>query len=372
MEDFSNCFPFYFDDEITIPDILPDQMNNEVPFQFKFPQIDKNDCEAVVLVDNQEIYEVHHYIDKLNYEALNMQITAQYNNSLKAKNWLDFSMSKNNCKPQDSCLTSSRWLSSPQTSMINEEIDDEKSLDTKAIADSEQNKLFENDDQIYWRSGESQEANTQFESDDSKYFKIDKNSKGKKGGFRRKQSEDDVSSIILFEYQRAISKQLEIENGVIMKSKPGRERKNPYLTSSKIDSAIREFIITKLLGVIGNQKWLNRKDLLVTAYFRVIKKIPKFIVEKCSTKNLYKRNIPSQYIIAFVESSTSFAFASGGINHQRIIEDFIEFIIIYFSEVKWEEIINRIINHSSHKSKINKIISFWYHSYFKIMSKHKF
>ena len=161
-----------------------------------------------------------------------------------------------------------------------------------------------------------------------------------------------MSLMIISEYQRAVNKQIEIENGVILKSRPGRERKNPYLISSEIGAEIRQFITEKkIICVINNQKWLGRKDLLVTAYFRVIKKIPKFIVERCSTKNLYKRNQSNQFIIAFVEASTAFSFAWGGVNFERILEDFVEFIIIYFSEAKCEKIINNIIKHWCSKSK---------------------
>lgn len=86
----------------------------------------------------------------------------------------------------------------------------------------------------------------------------------------------------------------------------------------------------------------KRKDLIVTAYFRAIKKLPYFLVEECCTKNLYKSSEMMHYTRAFVEASSSFQFAMSGDSNEETdkldmvqsMKDFIEFIVIYFPQEK--------------------------------------
>lgn len=96
----------------------------------------------------------------------------------------------------------------------------------------------------------------------------------------------------------------------------------------------------------------RRKDLIVTAYFRAIKKLPYFLVEEWCTKNLYKSSEMGHYIRAFVEASASFHCVVSGdsiIETDRVdvvqtIKDFIEFVVIYFPQEKWLDLISTLQN----------------------------
>jgi hypothetical protein len=80
---------------------------------------------------------------------------------------------------------------------------------------------------------------------------------------------------------------------------------------------------------------------MVTAYFRVIKKLPFFLIEKWSTNNLYKRNILERYILAFAEAYSAFTFAIGDIEtiKAEVIKKYIEFSVIYYPYEKCKPLI---------------------------------
>lgn len=141
---------------------------------------------------------------------------------------------------------------------------------------------------------------------------------------------------------KKLSKRQEaIDEGLAYKTGPGRARKHPHKSSSELLSIIKDYIRTGINKIINNSKCLKRKDLMVTAYFRVIKKLPYFLIEKWSTNNLYKRNITERYILAFAEAYSAFTFAIGDIqtNKAETIKKYIEFSVIYYPYEKWRPLI---------------------------------
>lgn len=141
-----------------------------------------------------------------------------------------------------------------------------------------------------------------------------------------------ISTYICKCINRLVYLQEGIDNGFLPKSPPGRGRKNPYKTSRQLKKLIRSYFNEKFEYLGRNSKLKGRKDLLTTAFFRVIRKLPFFLIEKCSTKNLYKRNDFVQYIKAFTEASSAL-FSALGEKSSRL-ENFIEFIVIYFPKEK--------------------------------------
>lgn len=150
-----------------------------------------------------------------------------------------------------------------------------------------------------------------------------------------------IGQRIFANVKKLLNKQQAIDEGLAFKTGPGRARKHPHMTSSGLLTLIKDYIRAGINKIIINSKCLKRKDLMVTAYFRVIKKLPYFLIEKWSTNNLYKRNILERYILAFAEAYSAFTFAIGDIetNKAEVIKKYIEFSVIYYPYEKCKPLI---------------------------------
>lgn len=94
-------------------------------------------------------------------------------------------------------------------------------------------------------------------------------------------------------------------------------------------------------------------------YFRTLKKLTYHLIKHCSTNNLYKRNVMSQYIIGFSESCISFLWAIDG-EHSEIfdktnfVKTLVEYSVMYFSQDKWEALIRALIKQNGWDQKFLK------------------
>ena len=159
------------------------------------------------------------------------------------------------------------------------------------------------------------------------------------------QIQSNLSSLIVAAYDKATARQLQVDWGTYAKSGPGRCRKNGHKTTAELQWLVRDYISDKVDSIAANPKCRRRKDLQATAFVRAVKKLPYFLVETCSTKNLYKRCSSNQFVTAFVEAAACFdAVSNSGGERLRLIEQFVEFSVVYFSADKCRELVDRLRN----------------------------
>lgn len=139
------------------------------------------------------------------------------------------------------------------------------------------------------------------------------------------------------------AKQEQIDAGSYVKSGPGRKRKFGPKNSKQLKALVMTYLRNSLGKIISNRRCKDRKDALITIYFRALKKLTYHLVEKWAAKNLYKRNEVSKYLIAFAESHISFLFSISEVCESQLLESFVEYIIVYFPTEKATEITNILI-----------------------------
>ena len=162
---------------------------------------------------------------------------------------------------------------------------------------------------------------------------------------RKPHIQPNLSSLIVAAYDKATDRQLQVDRGTYAKSGPGRCRKNGHKTTTELQRLVRDYINDKVDAIAANPKCRRRKDLQATAFVRAVKKLPYFLVETCSTKNLYKRCSSNQFMTAFVEAAACFDAASNsGGERLRLVEQFVEFSVVYYSADKCRELIDRLRN----------------------------
>ena len=160
---------------------------------------------------------------------------------------------------------------------------------------------------------------------------------------RKSHIQPNLSSLIVAAYDKATARQLQVDRGTYAKSGPGRCRKNGHKTTAELQRLVRDYISDKVDAIAANPKCRRRKDLQATAFVRAVKKLPYFLVETCSTKNLYKRCSSSQFVTAFVEAAACFDAASNnGCERLRLVEQFVEFSVVYYSADKCRELIDSL------------------------------
>jgi len=81
----------------------------------------------------------------------------------------------------------------------------------------------------------------------------------------------------------------------------------------------------------------------LTVNFRALKKLTYFLVEKCASKNMYKRGSVEEYLCAFSEAQCSFLFSINAFDENRLVESFVEFIVVFFPIDKVNYVIDTLI-----------------------------
>jgi len=158
----------------------------------------------------------------------------------------------------------------------------------------------------------------------------------------------DVSAAINSAFISIFQKQIDVDDGNFTRCGPGRGRKNPYMKSSELTRSVNDYILGKVKEIIRNRRWIKRKDLMMTFYIRALKKLTYHLIENWSTKNLYKRNLMSQYIIGFTESWVAFMWAVDSeyvksIHITDYVKSLVEYSVIYFSHDKCQALINALM-----------------------------
>ena len=135
-------------------------------------------------------------------------------------------------------------------------------------------------------------------------------------------------------YKQMQENQKLIEQGLSIKRGPGRRRRNSYKTSEEIKQVIINYLTQKFKKVIYNKRCEKRKDALVTLFFRAVKKLTYELVETCATINSYKHSQPEEFIVSYAEAHFAFLTSLKKEDEVLNLDNFIEFIIIYFPEDK--------------------------------------
>lgn len=135
-------------------------------------------------------------------------------------------------------------------------------------------------------------------------------------------------------YSKLQIRQDSADTGVAYKKGPGRHRKNKCLTRDEIHKTICNYMNKNIKKVISNKRSQKRKDAMITIFFRVIKKLTYELIQKCATKNLYKRSEVLDFTMSFCEAHHAFLSLCGESYEVRGLQSFIEFIIIFFPPEK--------------------------------------
>lgn len=75
-------------------------------------------------------------------------------------------------------------------------------------------------------------------------------------------------------------KQEMINAGTYVKAGPGRKSNNSPRTSSEIRTIIKDYLRQKLRALLLKKKAFKRTDDFVTAYWRIVKKVPHILNQK--------------------------------------------------------------------------------------------
>lgn len=138
---------------------------------------------------------------------------------------------------------------------------------------------------------------------------------------------------------KLLSKQAQKDSGDYIKKGPGRKRQNPELSSEELKNIAKQYLKDNFEIIVSSKKSQNRKDAAITGYIRVIKKLTYFLVEKTAPRNMYKRKLPEEYVVAFTESFISF-LSIMDTSDNSLVESFIEYITIYFPKIKVQQLID--------------------------------
>lgn len=86
----------------------------------------------------------------------------------------------------------------------------------------------------------------------------------------------------------------------------------------------------------------ERKDALITIAMRCIKKLPYYLIEKTSAKNLYKKSSLPLFMSSFIESFVSFMCSHGNLDATDTIQSLCGYSLIYFPKAKVSSLISQL------------------------------
>lgn len=115
-----------------------------------------------------------------------------------------------------------------------------------------------------------------------------------------------LSELISKLFKRLMKRQQQIDAGTFVKpSGPGRKRKAEYLSTDDLVDLVRDYLFDVLAKVCRRKS--KRPDAIVSAFMRLIKKLPHFLIHKCSSPSAYKKTDMECYISSFLESYIPFS-----------------------------------------------------------------
>ena len=168
-------------------------------------------------------------------------------------------------------------------------------------------------------------------------------------------------SILYLQYET----QIKVEQGLNYKTGPGRQRKNQRLPCQNLRQLIKVYFRDSIVKLVSNSKCFSRPDMIVTGFFRIIKKLPLVLVKRCGSGTQYKNNSLKKHLAAYVEAYTSFHFstlANGEITQSEnynteewiasALHEFAHFIIIYFPKTRYLSIIKALAAESCKRQRV--------------------
>ena len=162
-------------------------------------------------------------------------------------------------------------------------------------------------------------------------------------------SENSLNSIIINSFLKNIEKHNKIEKDEVTRRKIGRPSNYKSMKSSDINNWLKAIFKSKLVNLLCNKNKEIRIDLFTTEYFRIIRKIPHYFVRDFWTQIYFKNPDISKSVVGLVEAFSAYSFSQNNFDVTNIIERVVDFSVIYFSEEKWEKLINELTRTSNLK-----------------------
>lgn len=88
-------------------------------------------------------------------------------------------------------------------------------------------------------------------------------------------------------------------------------------------------------------KKTSRPDAFVIGFIRFAKKLPYFLIENCASKSIYKKPEMESWLNSFMLAYTCFTSLIH-YDESNLIQDFVEFCIIYFPKSKCLKLIEAL------------------------------
>ena len=161
--------------------------------------------------------------------------------------------------------------------------------------------------------------------------------------------DDSLNSIITKTFLERIEIQHKLDNEEEIKRTPGRPSNFKYMKSNDLKQWIFNLFAKKLFNLLFNKTKEVRIDLFTTEYFRIIRKIPHYIVQNFWTKINFRSPDLSISVVGLVEAFSAYSFAQNNFDISNIVERVVDFSLVYFSEEKCMRIINELMRTSDLK-----------------------
>lgn len=133
-----------------------------------------------------------------------------------------------------------------------------------------------------------------------------------------------MTEYIVRTHSSLLQRQVEIDSGTFAHRKPGRRRTKPYRTTDELEELISTHLKTKIDYICSIP---CRPDSVSTKLYRLLRGLPKFLLDNCSSKSIYKKSEIDSYLFSFLESYISF-FPMAHHNEPDLVKSFVEYSII--------------------------------------------
>ena len=152
-----------------------------------------------------------------------------------------------------------------------------------------------------------------------------------------------IDEVIERFYLDKVMKQLKIDSTGLTIRKIGRPSSWKLKKSHEISIMQIDYLKEQIQRLSLNFNKISRFDTLIVEYFRIIRKVPNFFMKNFWTQIYWKSTDITKYTIGFVEAASAYNFAQNNFSQSNTIEKVLDFSVIYFSALKWNKIIKRLL-----------------------------
>ena len=148
-------------------------------------------------------------------------------------------------------------------------------------------------------------------------------------------------------YLSKVKEQNKIDNAEVIRKKNGRPSTYKHMKSSDIKIWMHDIIQNKIFNLIRNKSDKIRIDIFTTEYFRIIKKVPHYFIKNFWTQIYFNSPDLTKYAIGITEAFSAYSFSQNNFDASNIVENVIDFSVVYFSEEKWAKLIDELMKISN-------------------------